>query len=215
MGGKGEVQERERISRELHDRVAHSIGVVHQSLQLYEAFRETRPSKAAEKLALAKETTKAALESTRNLAAELRRSEARDGIVAALEDLLEVAVPPGMRAELRAEGDESLLPPGVRSQMFSILREGVRNAVKHSGADHLLVELNLTTEAATGSIEDDGRGLTESAEHGADGGNGAAGGGLRSMKERAALLGGHLRLLSPPGGGTRIEVTVPLERRGQ
>jgi signal transduction histidine kinase len=110
--------------------------------------------------------------------------------------------------------DESDLPPYMRSQIFSILREGLRNAVRHSGSDHLLVELSLTAEAATGSVEDDGRGLTESTESGTDGGNGAAGGGLRSMKERAALLGGHLRLLSPPGGGTRVEVTVPLDRIG-
>jgi signal transduction histidine kinase len=208
------LEERQRISRELHDRVAHSMGVAHQSLQLYEAFLKKNPSSAAAKLDLAKETTRAALESTRNLSMELRRSEAEEGVVAALEDLVEAAVPPGMSAELRAEGDESHLPPYVRSQIFSILREGVRNAIRHSGADHLLVELSLTSEAATGSVEDDGRGLTESAEHGADGGNGAAGGGLRSMKERAALLGGQLRLLSPPGGGTRIEVTVPLDRIG-
>jgi signal transduction histidine kinase len=169
------LEERELISRELHDRVAHSMGVAHQSLQLYEAFLKKEPSRAAAKLALAKETTRAALESTRNLSMELRRSEAEEGVVAALEDLVEAAVPPGMSAQLHTEGDESDLPPYVRIQIFSILREGVRNAVRHSGADHLLVELSLTTEAATGSVEGDGRGLTESAEHGADGGNGAGG----------------------------------------
>jgi signal transduction histidine kinase len=62
-----ELEERERISRELHDRVAHSMGVAYQSLQLHEALLETDPSKAAEKLVLAKKTTKAALESTRHL----------------------------------------------------------------------------------------------------------------------------------------------------
>lgn len=121
--------------------------------------------------------------------------------------LVEVAVPPGMRAKLRTDGDESHLPPHVRSQIFSILREGLRNAVEHSGAGHVLVEVGITAEAATGSVEDDGQGLPESAGKGDDGGNGA---GLRSMKERAALLGGRLRLLSRPGGGTRVEITVPL-----
>jgi GAF domain-containing protein len=106
-----ELEERERISRELHDRVAHSMGVAHQSLQLYEAFQKTQPSKAAEKLALAKEMTKTALESTRNLSMELRQSETEWGIVPALEALVEVAVPPGMSAELRTDGDESMVPP--------------------------------------------------------------------------------------------------------
>jgi signal transduction histidine kinase len=90
----------------------------------------------------------------------------------------------------------------------------VRNAVRHSGADHLLVEFGVTPEAATGSVEDDGRGLEETTENGTDGGNGTPGGGLKSMKERAALLGGHLRLLPRLGGGTRVEVTVPLDRIG-
>ena len=206
-----ELEERERISRELHDRVAHSIGVAYQSLQLYEAFQESKPSQAAAKLALAKEMTKAALESTRNLAAELRRSEAGDGLVAALENLVEVAVPPDIRAELRTDGDESLLPPVVRSQMYSILREGLRNAVGHSGADHLLIEFVVTPEATTGSVEDNGLGLRKTA----DDGDGTTGGGLRSMRERAALLGGNLRLLPRPGGGTRVEVKVPLEGSGQ
>jgi signal transduction histidine kinase len=127
---------------------------------------------------------------------------------------VEVAVPPGIGAELRTEGDESRLPPGVRGQIFSILREGVRNAVRHSGADHVLIEFGVTQETVTGSVEDDGRGIPESAMIGDGGGDGAAGVGLRSMKERAALLGGHLRLLSPPGGGTRLEFTVPLGGSG-
>jgi signal transduction histidine kinase len=90
----------------------------------------------------------------------------------------------------------------------------VRNAVRHSGADHLLVEFGVTPEAATGSVEDDGRGLEETTENGTDGSNGTPGGGLKSMKERAALLGGHLRLLQRLGGGTGVEVTVPLDRIG-
>jgi hypothetical protein len=111
MEARVELEERERISRELHDRVAHSMGVAHQSLQLYEAFQKTQPSKAAEKLALAKEMTKTALESTTNLSMELRQSETEEGIVPALEALVEVAVPPGMSAELRTDGDESKVPP--------------------------------------------------------------------------------------------------------
>src|SRR5215210_6074975 len=104
----------------------------------------------------------------------------------------------------------SRLPPHVRSQIFSVLREGVRNAVQHSGADHVLIEFGVTQEVATGSVEDDGRGLQE-AQNNDGGGNGVAGVGLRSMKERAALLGGQLHLLSRPGGGTRVEITVPLK----
>lgn len=95
--------------------------------------------------------------------------------------------------------------------MFSILREGLRNAVRHSGADHLLIEFVVTPEVTTGSVEDNGLGLRKTT----DDGDGTTGGGLRSMKERATLLGGNLRLLPRPGGGTRVEVMVPLEGSGQ
>ena len=76
-----EAAERERISRELHDRVAHFMGVAHQSLQLYEALAEKDPVRARGKLHTAKEMTKTALEQTRNLAVELRRTETGDGLV--------------------------------------------------------------------------------------------------------------------------------------
>ena len=67
-----EASERERISRELHDRVAHRMGVVHQSLELFAALREGAPGRAAEKLDLARRNTRQALDLTRNLSAELK-----------------------------------------------------------------------------------------------------------------------------------------------
>ena len=68
-----EAAERERVSRELHDRVAHDIGVAHQSLELFSALSESGPERAQERLALAKETTRRALDQTRALSAELKR----------------------------------------------------------------------------------------------------------------------------------------------
>lgn len=180
--------------------MAHSIGVAHQSLQLYEVFESSAPSRAAAKLELAKEMTRAALESTRNLSMELRRSEAEE----ALKNLLDVSVPDGIRAELEARGEESRVPPHVRGQLFLILREAVRNAAAHSGAGSIAVGLDVTPEKVLGRVEDDGRGMPR------ENGDGT-GVGLRSMKERAALLGGNLRVLARPGGGTRIEASIPLE----
>jgi signal transduction histidine kinase len=197
-----EAAERERISRELHDRVAHSMGVAHQSLQLYEVLVEKDGRRAAEKLNLAKEMTKSALESTRNLSAELRRLDAEDGLEAELRHLLDVAVPPNIRAGIRVEGDESAVPDHVRGQLFLVLREAVRNAVTHSGCDSLAVGLDVAPEKVVGSVRDDGRGF--------DASDGNGGVGLRSMRERVALLDGGLELDCEPGRGTRVEVSVPL-----
>ena len=202
-----EAAERERISRELHDRVAHSMGVAHQSLQLYEALAEKDPVRARGKLHTAKEMTKTALEQTRNLSMELRRPETEIGLVAALQDLLEVVVPDDISVELSTSGAESRLSDHQRGQLYLILREAVRNAVKHSGCGSLTVGLDITSEEVSGYVEDDGCGFE---------GNGETRGGLglRSIRERAALLEGTAEVYSSQKGGAGIQVCLPLRNGG-
>jgi PAS domain S-box-containing protein len=204
-GAQAEKAERQRISRELHDRVAHSMGVAHQSLQLYEALAKKDPARAESKLRTAKEMTKSALEQTRNLTMELRRSETENGLVPALRDLLEIAVPDDVIAELSASGGEAQLSDHQRGQLYLILREAVRNAVKHSDCHHIMVGLDVTPEEATGYVEDDGHGF---------GGNGEGGLGLRSIKERAALLEGGTEVYCSPEGGAGVRVRLPLLNGG-
>ena len=208
VGAHAEAAERERISRELHDRVAHSMGVAHQSLQLYEALAEKDPVRAHSKLHTAKEMTKTALEQTRNLSMELRRSETENGLVPALQDLLKVAVPDDISTELSTSGAESRLSDHQRGQLYLILREAVRNAVRHSSCHCLTVGLHITSEYVSGYVEDDGSGFE---------GNGGTrdGLGLRSIRERAALLEGTAELYSSHKGGARVQVRLPLRNRGE
>ena len=140
----------------------------------------------------AQEMTKRALEQTRNLSMELRRSETESGLVPALEDLLEVAVPDDVDVELSFSGAESSLSGHQRGQIYLILRGALRNAVRHSGCRHLTVGLNITTEEVSGYVEDDGRGFA---------GNGGNGLGLCSVMERPALLDGTARVYTSPQGG--------------
>lgn len=202
---RAEAEERKRISRELHDRVAHAMGVVHQSLELHEVLKHTDPETARAKIALAKETTKEAMSLTRNLSQELRGKEVQAGLSAALSDLLETAVPPGLDCAVCVEGEEALIPPHVREELFVILREGVRNAVSHAGASRVEVGIRVSSEEILGYVEDDGRGFVEE-----DGGY--TGGGVRSMRERAELVGGTFELSSSPGAGTTIRASIPFKR---
>jgi PAS domain S-box-containing protein len=201
LAARAEAGERQRISRELHDRVAHQMGVVHQSLELYRALRGPDPERAAERLSLAREMAKAALDATRNLSAELRRTEAEEGLEQALADLLDTFEAPGFGTQLSVEGDEELLPPHVRGQVFIILREAVRNAARHSGGEGVSVSVEISPEEVVGRVEDEGMGF-EGTKEGTM--------GLRSMRERAVLLGGVLRIESGEGSGTKVEVRVPL-----
>jgi PAS domain S-box-containing protein len=202
---RAEAEERKRISRELHDRVAHAMGVVHQSLELHEVLKHPDPETARAKIALAKETTKEAMSLTRNLSQELRGKEVQAGLSAALSDLLETAVPPGLDCAVCVEGEEALVPPHVREELFVILREGVRNVVSHAGASRVEVGIRVSSEEVLGYVEDDGRGFVEE-----DGGY--TGGGVRSMRERAEMVGGTFELSSSPGVGTTIRASIPFKR---
>jgi signal transduction histidine kinase len=180
------------------------MGVAHQSLELHEALKQSDPEMAGAKMSLAKEATIEAMNLTRNLAQELRGTEVHSSLSAALSGLLEAAVPPGLERAVSVEGDEALAPPHVREQLFVILREGVRNAVSHSEAGRIDVGVRVSSEDIVGYVEDDGRGYAEE--------EGAARGGVRSMRERAKLVGGTFRSASSAGVGTSIRVTIPLER---
>jgi len=202
---QAEAGERERLSRELHDRVAHQMAVVHQSLELYGVLKGAAPERAETRLSLARELAKASLNATRNLSAELRRSEAEDGLHAALRDLLDEMESPGFVTELAVRGDEGLIPPHIRGQVFMILREAVRNAAQHSGGECVSVAVEVTPKEFVGSVEDDGMGLD-----GESSGDGTV--GLKSMRERTHLLGGRFHMETGPEG-TRIVVRVPLKGR--
>jgi len=199
------ADERRRISRELHDRVAHSIMVAFRSLEIFEIYRTKDPSTAQARLELAKGTTQEALELTRSLSRELREMSAEEGLEAALSELLDISLPQGIRSRVSIEGDESLITPQVRDELFLIIREGVRNTVTHSKAGAITIEIDISENRVRAVVEDDGRGFEPGEEAPRVGGT-----GLASMKERASLLGGTLNLASTPGKGTRVEILLPL-----
>jgi PAS domain S-box-containing protein len=207
-----EAAERERISRELHDRVAHHMGVAHQSLELFSVLREADPGRAAERLALARETTRAALDQTRNLAAELKRlqdEELEGGMGAALRALGET-MSGGVAVEVSVRGEDAGVPKPVATQAYLAMREAVRNAIRHSGCSHIEVSLDVTDGVLWGVVEDDGGGFDPEVVGRTTPSWGV---GLRSMRERAEMLGGNARVESAPGSGTRVEVRVPLNGR--
>ena len=116
-------------------------------------------------------------------------------------------MPDGVSAELFTSGVDSQLSDHQRGQLYLILREAVRNAVRHSGCRHLTVGLDLTSEEVSGYVEDDGHGFE-------DNGGTRGGLGLRSMRERTALLEGTAEVYPSPEGGARVQVRLPLRNGG-
>jgi len=203
---RASAHERRMVARELHDRDAHTMGVVHQSLQLFEAHRD--PEAAERKLELAKRMAAEAMKDTRDLSQTLRAS---DGIEEGLEleealsKLLSEFVPPGMTHGLSVEGDEGAVPDEVREQLYLVLREAVRNAVSHSGASKVSVAVRTGREGIVGVVEDDGRGFERKPRERTEAG------GLAYMAERASLMGGTCSIESAPGEGTRVQTRFPLD----
>jgi signal transduction histidine kinase len=205
---RARILAQQEISRELHDRVAHMMVLVNQSLQLYEVYRESDPARAAEKLELAKRMSDEALKGTRDLSQALRASEHEEDeleLEAALSELLRDVVPPEMEGKLSVVGDEGAVSAEVREQLFLVLREAVRNTVSHSGASKVSVEVRTNEDRIVGVVKDDGRGFGRRPPERTEAG------GLAYMAERASLLGGSCSIESAPGEGTRVETSFPLD----
>ena len=186
--------------------------MAHQSLELFSVLREADPDRAAERLTLARESTRAALDQTRALSAELKRlqeEELEDGLGAALRALGKT-VSDGVAVEVSVKGDDLAVPEPIATQAYLAMREAVRNAIRHSGCSRLGVELDVWDGELLGVVEDDGAGFDPEAVGRVSPSWGV---GLRSMRERAEMLGGSLRVDSAPGAGTSVRVRVPLDVR--
>ena len=119
-------------------------------------------------------------------------------------------MPDGVEVELSFSGDESAIPNPVGLQAYLAMREAVRNAVRHSGCSRIGVTLEVRDGQLCELVEDDGEGFDLEVVGKATPSWGL---GLRSMRERAEMLGESLRVESTPGAGTRVEVRVPLDGR--
>jgi signal transduction histidine kinase len=198
---RSHADERRRVARELHDLVAHSVAVALQNLELYAVQRVTRPDWAGRRLEIALSTLRDALDTLRTVAQDLRRSGAEDGLESALQASINDAVTAGTDVVFRFDGDEEQVAPPVRGELFLILREAFHNALAHAGAGRIEIDVQIAVETIRAGVVDNGRGFTPTGS--------AAGTGFASMRERAALLGGVVEVLSAPGRGTAVRVEIP------
>ncbi|MEO7318156.1 MAG: ATP-binding protein, partial [Chthoniobacteraceae bacterium] len=153
------------------------------------------------------------LRETRQSVAGLRavQSEA-SGLAGAVERAVrEITETKAVRTRLTLDPVVRALPQEVEYNLLRIVREAVTNAVKHSGANLIEVTLRSKPDAIEVSIHDDGSGFSrEGGPDGSPSGSGQGHYGLIGMKERASQIGGSLQLVTQPGAGTTISLTLPL-----
>ncbi len=217
--------ERRRLAGEIHDGISQRIVSLFFHLSAAADAIGNAPELAAEQVARAQELAAAALDETRLAIAGLRPPVLDDlGLAPSLVSLghsfpqLEIAVD---AADLR-------MSEHLETAVYRTAQEALQNAARHSGARAVLVRLAATPGRAVLEVSDDGAGFDPAtvwrqpaghpageavggaAGSAAGGPSGPSGFGLAGMRERAELLGGKLDVLSAPGRGTTIRLTLPL-----
>ena len=205
------VKERQRIARELHDRVAQHVGYLHLLLGAAEQQMAAGDVEAvARELPQLKRVAREAYEEAREAIFGLRGMASRSlGLVPNLTEYLDDwRRQTGVPVDFEVTGSNSVgVPPGVEVQLIGIIQEAMANVRKHARAGRVLVRLDRNGQAARLSITDDGVGF-DPALAGARRGRSF---GMETMRERAETVGAKLLVSSAPGRGTRVEVEFPIE----
>jgi signal transduction histidine kinase len=203
------LEERNRMAREIHDSLAQAFTGIIVQLEAAERLGGRRPEKAQASLRKARDLARISLQEARRSVWGLRpRSLEDQSLTEALHNQVRVIQGEnGLTLRFATSGVERNLPPDVQTNLFRIAQEALNNAERHARARNAGVQLDYGAQHVRLVIWDDGVGLPtdSSATIGEDG----HGFGLIGMQERAALLGGQMRVTSTPSEGTRIEVIVP------
>ncbi len=205
-------RERNRLARELHDTLAHSLSAVTVQLEAVRSLWESDADAAHEMLDRADETARSGLTEARRALQDLRASPLQElGLSPALRDLAKSAAERAGAALRLHLPDQNLdsLTPAVEQGVYRIAQETLENVVRHSEAQSIVFRLELTQGSLFLTISDDGRGIDYAALQPAMAGS-QDGLGLRGMKERATLMGGSLEITDDAEKGTRVRLQVPL-----
>ncbi|MCP8967976.1 sensor histidine kinase [Ectobacillus ponti] len=187
-------EERQRIARDLHDTLGHTLSLIALKSQLIEKLAVRDAARAQQEAREVGKTARSALRQVRELISDMRA-------VTIPEEMVQVrAILEAAGISLSCEVEERPLPPLMQNILGMCLREAVTNVVKHSRADHCSISLKEAGGEIVMEVRDNGRGLAES-----DG----SGNGLKGIEERLALLEGRAAFQFT-GKGTTVRIALPL-----
>jgi signal transduction histidine kinase len=205
--------ERARISRELHDVVAHHISMIAVQAETARLATPGMPAAGAQRLSAIGDTARAALTEMRRLLGVLREDtetaaadrRPQPGLQQLNELLDEARDAAGTGARLIVRGVLTTLDPGVELAAYRIVQEALTNARRHAPGAAVDVELHYAGDELRLRIRDNGPGppsvpASPGPEHGH---------GLLGMRERATAVGGELRTAAARGGGFLVEARLP------
>ncbi|MBF6025124.1 sensor histidine kinase [Lysobacter niastensis] len=192
------LAERERIGRDLHDLLGHTLSLVALKSELAGKLIDRDPQAARRELNEVTRVARDALTQVRSAVTGIRAA----GLAAELASARLLLETGGV--DFRYELAPVVLPPEVETVLAMTLREAVTNIERHARARHAQAQLLSDVDEVVLRVEDDGRGGAIS-----------PGNGLCGMRERIEALGGRLRVDSTPGRGTCIHAHLPLRNQSQ
>ncbi|SHE52941.1 Signal transduction histidine kinase [Microbulbifer donghaiensis] len=208
--------ERTRIAREMHDVVAHQVSLMTVQAGAARTICRNNPEAASEAMAAVEAAGRHALSEMRHLLGVLRPAsdEAKltpqpdlHDLPALIEKVRQVVA----RVDYEPHGEFGGVPARVALAAYRIVQESLTNVIKHVGAEaSVRVSVSVAHDHIAICVQDDGRGAAEQPI----GGQQSGGHGIAGMRERAVLLGGHLRAGVIDGGGFEVTAQLPTTERG-
>lgn len=199
---KVQEEERRRISRELHDETGQALMVLRFQLEMLAGENENRA--VAGKIREALELLDRTIEGLRRTIAQLSPRVLEEfGLSTAIRRQAQLlAKHTGMKARLEIPDNWSSTDHDIDVALYRSVQEALHNVAKHSRASKFSVRLEVAEEKVRLQVEDDGVGFSRRATH-------VRGFGLTGMRERAAALGGSMKVRSERGKGTSIQIQLP------
>lgn len=195
-------RERNRLARELHDTLAHTLSGLAVQLEAIATIWNAIPPKAHDMLDRALDATRAGLDETRRTLQDLRAAPLEDlGLPLAIRSLANnVAARGGLSLILDVSGQIPNLPPEVEQAYYRVAQEALDNVTRHANAQQVAVSLSQIDGQLVLEISDDGGGFAEKTVESDEQL------GLLGMRERAELIGGTLEVESRSGRGTTVRL---------
>ena len=200
------LNERQRISREIHDGIAQTLAMLRWRLQLFQRRLRDTGTGQEEVRQLERLATKAQRDAREAL--ELLHNDSQNGrFLPYLKKYLErLKRDTSISVSLETEADEVNLDTTVETELLRICQEALTNIRKHAAASRVQVKLEVVDGHLLVTIADDGCGFDAAADY-RD--SPADSYGLAVMQERAELIGGTFQVISAPGKGTEVQIEVP------
>jgi PAS domain S-box-containing protein len=202
-------EERRKVSYEVHDGLAQTAAGAHQLLQAFSRQHPPDSDKGRADLARVLQLVQQTVGEARYVISDLRPTALDDlGLGAAVRLQVEKIRDQGSQVDYEeALGDERL-PAEVETALFRVTQEALTNVSKHAPSARVRITLQLLNDGVRLHVRDWGPGFDP--EEATEGGGPGERLGLSSMRERVALLGGHLEVHSQPGEGTEVVAEIPL-----